>query len=128
MRILAPLVVIFGTVVATAQPLMDYHQHLFHPSDTHWAPESGTVTAGELIAFLDAAGIRRALVLSVAYQVGKPVQRFARYTALRQISDEKPASGYKSREACLQRFVHRIDRSDDANAALVEVLAALKLS
>jgi len=36
--------------------------------------------------------------------------------------------GYKSREACLQEFVHRIDRSDDANAALVEVLAALKLS
>ena len=27
-----------------------------------------------------------------------------------------------------QEFVHRIDRSDDANAALVEVLAALKLS
>jgi predicted TIM-barrel fold metal-dependent hydrolase len=36
------------------------------------APESGTVTASELIAFLDAAGIRRALVLSVAYQFGNP--------------------------------------------------------
>jgi len=69
---LATLVVIFGTVGAPAQPLVDYHQHLFHPSDTHWAPESGTVTASELIAFLDAAGIRRALVLSVAYQFGNP--------------------------------------------------------
>jgi predicted TIM-barrel fold metal-dependent hydrolase len=51
---------------------VDYHQHLFHPSDTHWAPETGTVTAAELISFLDAAGIRRALVLSVAYQFGNP--------------------------------------------------------
>ena len=72
MRMLATLLVIFGPAGAPAQPLVDYHQHLFHPGDTHWAPESGTITASELIAFLDAAGIRRALVLSVAYQFGNP--------------------------------------------------------
>jgi len=58
--------------ISPAQPLVDYHQHLFHPNDTGLAPESGTVTASDLIACLDAAGIRRALVLSVAYQFANP--------------------------------------------------------
>jgi len=36
------------------------------------APETGTITADPLVAYLDVAEIRRALVLSVAYQFGNP--------------------------------------------------------
>ena len=52
--------------------MVDYHQHLFHPTVTGLAPDTGTITASELVAYLDAAGIRRAVVLSVAYQFGNP--------------------------------------------------------
>jgi len=55
-----------------AQPLVDYHQHFFHPNDTGLAPDTGTVTAKELVALLDAAGIKRAVVLSTAYQFANP--------------------------------------------------------
>jgi predicted TIM-barrel fold metal-dependent hydrolase len=71
MRTLGVLVV-FSVSGALAQPLVDYHQHLFHPAVTGLAPETGTITADELVAYLDAAGIRRALVLSVAYQFADP--------------------------------------------------------
>ena len=66
------LLIFFISLGAPAQPLVDYHQHLFHPAVTGFAPVTGTITASELIAYLDAAGIRRALVLSVAYQFGNP--------------------------------------------------------
>jgi len=59
-------------LVSPAQPLVDYHQHLFHPDVTGLSPDTGTVTGSELVAYLDAAGIRRALVLSVAYQFANP--------------------------------------------------------
>ena len=71
MRWLGPVLFILAAN-GLAQPLIDYHQHLFHPAGTGLAPESPTVTADELIAYLDAAGIRRALVLSVAYQFANP--------------------------------------------------------
>lgn len=56
-------------------PLVDYHQHLFSP--TAAALVSGStptpaITARDLVAQLDSAGIRRALVLSVAYTWGNP--------------------------------------------------------
>src|SRR6476646_9156431 len=66
------LILIAIQTAALAQPLVDYHQHLFHPDDTGLAKDTGTVTAKELVAYLDAAGIRRALVLSTAYQFGNP--------------------------------------------------------
>lgn len=66
------LLLTFTAIGAPAQPLVDYHQHLFHPAVTGLAPDTGTVTASELVAYLDAAGIRRALALSVAYQFGNP--------------------------------------------------------
>ena len=62
----------FIVISALAQPRVDHHQHLFHPAVTGLAPDTGTVTASELVAFLDAAKIRRALVLSVAYQFANP--------------------------------------------------------
>jgi predicted TIM-barrel fold metal-dependent hydrolase len=72
MRMLGILLLIFTAIRAPAQPLVDYHQHLFHPAVTGLSPDTGTITASELVAYLDAAGIRRAVVLSVAYQFGNP--------------------------------------------------------
>jgi predicted TIM-barrel fold metal-dependent hydrolase len=72
MQRLGAVSLVFIAARVLAQPPVDYHQHLFHPADTGLAPESGTVTAKDLAAYLDAAGIRRALVLSVAYQFGNP--------------------------------------------------------
>lgn len=57
-------------------PVADHHQHLFSPAIAAvLAPGSGApqaITARDLVALLDSAGIRRALVLSVAYMYGSP--------------------------------------------------------
>ena len=52
-------------------PLIDYHQHIFSP-DLAKLIGVDTIDAGKLIALLDSAGIRRALVLSVAYSWSNP--------------------------------------------------------
>jgi len=61
-----------------AAPVADYHQHLFSPAIAALlATERGEVpiiTARDLVALLDSAGIRRALVLSVAYSYGSPAR------------------------------------------------------
>jgi predicted TIM-barrel fold metal-dependent hydrolase len=75
-RILRRLfVAFFPWFAARAQtPLVDHHQHLSSPANTAFAnaPPSRRLpgSAKELIAYLDSAGIRRAVVLSVAYQWG----------------------------------------------------------
>lgn len=53
------------------RPAADHHQHLYSPVI---APASRIepITAADLIALLDAAGIRRAVVLSQAYAFGNP--------------------------------------------------------
>jgi len=53
-------------------PLIDHHQHLFSPATSSRAPGLKPVSADDLIGFLDDAGVRRAVVLSVAYQLGNP--------------------------------------------------------
>ena len=53
-------------------PLIDYHQHLLSPSAAALGSLPKTFTARDLIALLDAAGVRRALILSLAYQYGNP--------------------------------------------------------
>src|SRR5688572_3844630 len=53
-------------------PLSDHHQHLFSPATASRVPGLKPVSADDLIGFLDDAGIRRAVVLSVAYQLGNP--------------------------------------------------------
>lgn len=62
-------------VSATAQaPVTDYHQHLFSPAASALVtgnPNSPGISARDLIALLDSAGISSALVLSVAYTWGK---------------------------------------------------------
>lgn len=54
------------------RPLIDYHQHLLSPSAAALGSLPNTFTARDLIALLDAAGVQRALVLSLAYQYGNP--------------------------------------------------------
>jgi predicted TIM-barrel fold metal-dependent hydrolase len=60
--------------LAAQTPVVDYHQHLFSPAAAALVtgdPKSPGINAHELIALLDAAGIRDALVLSTAYTWGK---------------------------------------------------------
>jgi predicted TIM-barrel fold metal-dependent hydrolase len=55
-------------------PVVDYHQHLFSPAAAALVsgkPESPGLSARDLVALLDAAGIQRALVLSMGYTWGK---------------------------------------------------------
>ena len=55
-------------------PVIDYHQHLFSPAAAALVTgnaNSPGISARDLVALLDSAGIKRALVLSVAYTWGK---------------------------------------------------------
>ena len=52
-------------------PHADHHQHLFSPVIAELISAT-PIAADDLIALLDAAGIRRAAVLSVAYMFGSP--------------------------------------------------------
>jgi predicted TIM-barrel fold metal-dependent hydrolase len=71
------MILMASTAPALAQvaPVADHHQHLFSPAmvalldTTHTQPP---ITARDVVALLDSAGIRRALVLSVAYIYGSP--------------------------------------------------------
>jgi predicted TIM-barrel fold metal-dependent hydrolase len=66
-----------GAAAAQA-PVGDYHQHIFSAEDIALAgPGSGLqpLDARDVIALLDAAGIRKATLLSVAFWYGKPGRR-----------------------------------------------------
>lgn len=66
------------TADGVAQPLADHHQHLFSPalaaliSPPPPAEPTAPITAADLVRHLDAAGIKRAVVLSTAYIFGQP--------------------------------------------------------
>jgi len=79
--------VVLTIAVATGQvpdspsvPLVDYHQHLFSPAlaalvaSTPPVSQATTVNANDLIAILDNAHIRRAVVLSTAYIFTQPTR------------------------------------------------------
>jgi predicted TIM-barrel fold metal-dependent hydrolase len=55
-----------------SQPVVDHHQHFFGPAVTTLTPGVAPIMATELVVLLDSAGIRRAVVLSLAYQFGNP--------------------------------------------------------
>ena len=65
-----------GTAAGQVAPAGDYHQHLFSPaivkviSTGSGGPQQ--LTASDVVTLLDTAGIRRGLVLSVAYMYGSP--------------------------------------------------------
>jgi predicted TIM-barrel fold metal-dependent hydrolase len=69
------LLTILLPVVADAQqklPMNDYHEHLLSPAVAKFIGQSKPFLARDLIAEMDAAGIRHAVVLSLAYQFGNP--------------------------------------------------------
>jgi predicted TIM-barrel fold metal-dependent hydrolase len=61
-----------GTLQAQSRPQIDYHQHLLSPSAAKLGSLPHPFTAHDLILMLDAAGVQRALVLSLGYQYGNP--------------------------------------------------------
>lgn len=64
-----------GCATAHVVPIADHHQHLFSPEIAEMiSPGSQGVTARDLVKLLDSAGIRQALVLSVAYLYGSPAR------------------------------------------------------
>jgi uncharacterized protein len=69
---IAVLILNAASLHGQSQPIVDYHQHFFGPAVTTLSQDVETITATELIVLLDAARIRRAVVLSVAYQFGNP--------------------------------------------------------
>src|SRR4051794_3310743 len=61
------------TSLPSPAEITDHHQHLFsREAAAHASLGSSGITAKDLIAFLDAAGIARAVVLSVAYTFANP--------------------------------------------------------
>jgi predicted TIM-barrel fold metal-dependent hydrolase len=56
---------------SASQPLVDHHQHLFSPVVAERSPGLAPITAADLVRMLDAAGITRAVVLSLGYQLGR---------------------------------------------------------
>jgi predicted TIM-barrel fold metal-dependent hydrolase len=65
------LVLLLAFAQDDVRPVADYHQHLLSPVI---APASriAPITAKDLVALLDAAGIRRGVVLSQAFAFGNP--------------------------------------------------------
>jgi predicted TIM-barrel fold metal-dependent hydrolase len=72
------LIVLSCSPPATGQvvPVVDHHQHLFSPEIAALLSTDSNqlqpITARDIVAPLDSAGIRRAVVLSVAYIYGSP--------------------------------------------------------
>jgi predicted TIM-barrel fold metal-dependent hydrolase len=67
-----------GAAHAQTVPAGDYHQHVFSAADIAMlGPASGLVPldADQLIPLLDAAGIKRAVLLSIAYMAGSPARK-----------------------------------------------------
>jgi predicted TIM-barrel fold metal-dependent hydrolase len=65
---------LLGARLSAQAPAIDYHQHLFSPEAAALVTgDSGSpgIAARDVVALLDSAGIRRALVLSVAYTWSK---------------------------------------------------------
>ena len=58
-------------------PVIDYHQHLFSPDLAKLIGAAEAIDADKLIALLDSAGIRKALVLSTAYSWSNPARNVA---------------------------------------------------
>lgn len=75
-RMLALAVVLAPRLgVSQAAPVVDHHQHLFSPTIAAILAGSNppqVITARDVAALLDSAGIKRAVLLSVAYLYGSP--------------------------------------------------------
>lgn len=86
------IVVLAQTVPGQVAPVADYHQHLFSPDIVKMiAPGAAgpkSITASDVVALLDLAGIQRGLLLSVAYMYGSPARTVAdEYAKVRAEND-----------------------------------------
>lgn len=63
-------VFLLAFVSSSAQPAVDHHQHFFRSAVD--PPDGYALNASDLIKQMDEAGVRRAVVLSIAYQFGNP--------------------------------------------------------
>lgn len=76
-RILA-FILLARVAPAQVPPAADHHQHIFSPTIvkllTTGSAGPQSITAQDVIALLDTAGIRRAVLLSVAYIYGSPAR------------------------------------------------------
>lgn len=77
LSVIASAILLGSPVYGQSTPLADHHQHLFSPAITMLLSRPdpsliNTVTARDLVSLLDAAGMRRAVVLSVACMFGSP--------------------------------------------------------
>jgi uncharacterized protein len=72
LALLTTLLVAPGVADGQPAPAVDHHQHLFSPTITSLSPGVPVLGSDDLLKLLDDAGIRRAVVLSVAYQFGNP--------------------------------------------------------
>lgn len=86
-----------------SRPLVDYHQHLVSPAAAARSTTLPPISAADLLAALDPAGIRRALVLSVAYQYSNPN---------RPPVDSEYAVVRAETDAALGVFVDAVERRD----------------
>lgn len=80
-----------GTARAQAVPAADHHQHLFSKEIIALiGPDSGLapLPAKDVVALLDAAGIRKAVLLSTAYMYGSPRRQVVdEYAQVRREND-----------------------------------------
>jgi predicted TIM-barrel fold metal-dependent hydrolase len=77
LRTLAAALLVAGAAHAQTIPAGDWHQHVFSAADVAMlGPAAGIVPldADQLIQLLDSAGIRKAVLLSVAYMAGSPAR------------------------------------------------------
>jgi predicted TIM-barrel fold metal-dependent hydrolase len=74
---LAPFSLFFSLIMpisdaAPEKPRADCHEHLLSPAVARIVGQAKPFRSRDLIAEMDAAGIRRAVILSLAYQFGNP--------------------------------------------------------
>jgi hypothetical protein len=80
----AAIVSVSGAARAQSTPVADHHQHVFSEEIIKLlGPDSGLkpLAAKDLVPLLDAAGIRKAVLLSTAYMYGSPRREIERIRA-----------------------------------------------
>jgi predicted TIM-barrel fold metal-dependent hydrolase len=89
---LLPIIFLATNAVGQVAPVADYHQHVFSPAIVKvlntgsGGPQQ--LTATDVVTLLDKAGIRRGILLSVAYMYGSPSRTVEdEYTKVRAEND-----------------------------------------
>ena len=90
-----------SSAYAQSAPIADHHQHLFSPAVVAAGEAAKPITVEDLISHLNAAGIRRAAVLSLAYILGDP-----KGTATDEYAKVKAENDWTSRQ--IARFPDRL--------------------